>query len=220
MAAQLSTSSMVRDNIMWYNIFMPRNFGRYLIGVGLIIFAIILIIIGFNIFKNIFTSDTPDQQTLTSKKVDLLAAPTNNQAVRYTVRGPVVANEKRTSIRFTIDRTKRQLEVLQGYNDSVIKTQQLSNSQESYQAFVAALNGAGFTKAISPDERGDEAQSCPLGQTYSFEIAPGGSDAFRTWSVSCGSKLGTFAGNRIVIEQLFQRQFPDYNEFTSGINLN
>lgn len=198
---------------------MLKKYSNYIIGAVLLIFAIILIIIGFNLVRSVFGGDTPaEQQTTAVKKVDLLAAPTANQAIQYTVHGPVVGNEDRRGVRITIDRTIRKVEVLQGYNDVVIKTQQTPNTQEAYQALVVALNGAGFVSNVAPEGRGDEAQSCPLGQKFSYELAPG-SNTFRSWSNSCSSKQGTFSGNRSLIETLMQKQIPDYNEFITDVKL-
>ncbi|MGI9027797.1 MAG: hypothetical protein ACR2FM_03065 [Candidatus Saccharimonadales bacterium] len=199
---------------------MSKDISRYLIGIGLLIFAIILIIVGFNFFRNAFRTTPPAEQATTSK-VDLLKAPADNQAVSYTVYGSVTGNEDHFGIRITVDRNARRVEALQGYNYVVIKTEQTANTQEAYQAFVAALKSAGFTKSIDLEGRGDEAQSCPLGKKYTYEvIAPGNNSLLRTWSNSCSTRQGTFGGVRGTVETLFQRQIPEYSKFATDVKLN
>lgn len=194
---------------------------RYIVGVLLIIIAIMLIVLGFRAIANVFSNDDPEpvKQTSSSKKVDLLAAPGGNKAVQYTVRGPIVGNEQHQSIRITINRDDRRIEVLEGYNDNVIKSQTTKNTQEAYQAFIEAIYGAGFTNEVNGKDRGVEGQVCPLGRNFSFEVDPGRSGSFYSWSTSCSNKFGTFAGKRGTIDTLFRQQIPGYNNFVSGVRV-
>lgn len=194
-----------------------NKYARYAVGAGLLILAIIVIVVLFNIIRGALAGN--DEQAVQNRGVNLLEAPSKNQAVQYTIRGAVVGHEDRRSIRITVDRNNRKVEVLQGYDDQVINSQQFSNTQESYEAFVKAINGAGFTARLNPQDRGDEAQSCPLGQKYNYEIAPGTNDSFYTWSTSCSRKHGTFNGDRRTIEEIFQRQIPNYREITRSVEL-
>lgn len=198
-----------------------RNYARYAFGVMLLVIAIIFIVVLFNLVRNILAGGEQDrQQPQNSQKVDLLAVPSKDQAVQYSVSGPVVGREEHRSIRIKIDRDTRTFEVLRGYGNEVIKSQETPNTLEAYEAFIAALNGAGFTNSVAPEGRGQELQSCPLGRIYSYEIEPGTRDSFRTWSNSCSSKKeGTFTGNNKVIQTLFQRQIPNYNKLTSDVRL-
>lgn len=196
-----------------------KTYLRYVFGVLAIILVVVLLVVGFNAIRKLLSSNGPVEQQ-TTKKVDLLAAPAANQAVQYTVRGAIVGNEEHRSIRITIDRNTRRVEILAGYNDQVINTLQIANTQDAYQAFIEALQGSKFTKTVAPEGRGIEAQVCPLGQHFIFELAPGMNDSFRSWATSCSAKQGTMVGNRTTIQTLFQRQFPTYNQFVSGVQLN
>lgn len=197
-----------------------RDFRRYATGVLLLVLAVVLLIVGVNFIRNIFKGDKPsDKQTQTSKKVDLLSAPQNDKTVQYTIVGPVTGDEDHRSIRIKINRDFRTIEVLQGYDNNILKSEEIANTLEGYEAFVAALNGAGFTKTISPDGRGEEKQACPLGRTFVYEVSPAASDTFRSWSNSCGSKQGTFTGNPVLIRTLFQRQIPEYDKYTTDVRL-
>ncbi len=198
-----------------------KSYMKYLISLLFLIGVIVVIVLLFNLIRNIFTSDSPEQQqTGKTRSYDLIGAGKSGQPVRYTVQGAVVGNEEHRSISITVDARTRKLEVLQSYNNQVIKSQETPNTQEAYNAFIAAINGAGFTSNVRPEGRGDEAQSCPLGRKYIFEAAPGTSNSFRTWSTSCGKKQGTFTGNQSTIQTLFQDQIPNYSQLVSGVQLN
>lgn len=195
---------------------------RYVFGVIFGIVVIVLLVVGFNLIRNILSPDTPREESCQEQrkeKVDLLGAPAADKQVRYTVNGPIVGKEQHRAVRITVDRNNRTVDVIEGYEGRVIKTQSTSNTQDAYQAFVDALNGANFTKEFKAQGRGIESQLCPLGQRYAYELGMGTSDAFRTWSNSCSADQGTFGGNRSVVQTLFQKQIPNYNQFVSGVQL-
>lgn len=192
---------------------------RYGFGVLLLIIAIVLIVVGFNFVRGLFRNDPARQQEETAKRVNLLDAANSNRTVRYTINGSIVGNEEHRVIRITVDGSTRRAEVIQGYSSQVIKSQETPNTPEAYRAFIAAINGAGFTNTVAPQGRGDEAQSCPLGRKYAYELDPGAQGAFRTWNTSCSRSQGTFTGNTQLIQTLFQKQVPEYGKFTYGVQL-
>lgn len=196
-----------------------KESGRYIIGILFLFIAIALIVVLFNLVAGLFDADEPESSGREKPAVDLSRVPERGQAVQYTIIGPTVALEKHHRIRITIDRGSRTVEVLQGYDSQVVKSRRLSNTQEAYEAFIAALNGAGFASTVDKKGRGDKTQSCPLGRKYSYEVAPGTSEGFSSWSTSCGDKQGTFAGNDSLVRSLFRKQIPDYNEYTSDVRL-
>lgn len=197
-----------------------RSYVRYALGVLLLIGAIILMIVLFNVIRNSFrqTDTSPAIQAPNEKVLNESAS--KGLPVQFTVRGIVNAQETHRSIRITVDRSTRTIDVLEGYNGKVIKTQTFPNTTEAYNSFIDSLEGAGFAKRAVGDNRGVEGVTCPLGLLYTYEIDPGVNPAvLRTWSTSCSSNQGSFTGNRIQVQTLFQRQIPDYNGFTSGITL-
>lgn len=196
-----------------------RDYTRYATGILFIVGALVLIIVGFNIIRSMFTDDEAPK-TQQQKSVNLIDAGKSGKSVRYTISGAILGEEQHREIRITIDPNTRRADIIQGYNGQVIKTSQVSNNKAAYDAFIAALNGAGFTSQINPQGRGTESQTCTLGQRYSYEVAPGTSDAFRTWSNSCARKEGTFQGNRDQVQRLFQGQIPDYSAFAGNVSLN
>lgn len=197
-----------------------RNYIRYAVGVLFLIGIILLIILGFNIIRGIFSTDEVPEQGQVQPEVNLSEAAAANHAVQYTIIGSTVAREEHHSIRITVDNDSRRIDVLEGYEGQTIKSRELGNTTQAYEAFLAALNGAGYTNKLDPEGRGEEARSCPLGLRYSYEVNPGGQQQFRTWSVSCTRDLGTFAGNAELVRTLFKAQIPDYQKFVAGIRVN
>lgn len=203
-----------------------NKYVKYLVAILIPIAVIIIMVITFNLVNGMLSRNAPknnqpkeqvsDNQ---SKKPNLLDAPRNNQAVKYAIQGPISGNEQHNSIVFTIDRSKRRVEIVEGYSGKVIRSKDIANTQEAYKAFVDALNGAGFAAELKPDNRGTETQVCPLGYRYIFELNPGRSETIRTWANSCSSKQGTFGGNKQTVQILFKRQIPEYDKFISGIKL-
>ena len=194
-----------------------RDYARYAITLLFFIGVIVLIVVGFNLIRNAFRGDESAQEQV--KTVNLQSAANDGKTVRYTITGAVVGDDAHRKIRITVDRNKRQVEILQGYNNEVIKSQEFPNTQPAYDAFIDAIDGAGYSQTISPSGRGEESKTCPLGLKYSYEVAPDTSESYRTWSNSCARKEGTFTGNHKTVQQLFQRQIPEYSEFTRDVSL-
>lgn len=196
-----------------------KDLGRYIFGILTVVLIVVVIVIGFNLLKNIFTGGSKKQEGPAAKTVNLYDEARAGKAVQYTVRGPVVGNEERRSIRITIDNGMRRVEILQGYDDRVVKTQQTENTQSAYDAFIAALNGAGFVKTRSPSDRGIESQVCSMGRRYNYEVGPSANSTLYSWSTSCNKDHGTFDGRHDLVRDLFQRQIPDYSQFVRGTGI-
>jgi hypothetical protein len=195
-----------------------KNYGKYATSVLLFVAVIVLLFLGFKVIKNLLHGNKP-KQTQTVKKVDLLAVPEKDDTVQYMIIGPTIGDEQHSSIRIKVNRDFRTVEILQGYDNEIIKSQETPNTLEAYEAFIAALNGAGFAKTFPAEGRGNEAQDCPLSRKFSYEIAPGTSDEIRTWSNSCSSKQGTFGGNASLVRTLFQRQIPNYDQYIASVRV-
>ena len=138
--------------------------------------------------------------------------------VSMTTQGKIVGQDDFRSIRVTVNQYSRTVEVLKGYDNSVEKTQQYTNSKSAYDVFLRSLANSGFikTRATSfSDERG----VCPLSSRYIYLLQENGKDIHRSWSASCGNSVGSFAGVSATVKQLFQNQVPDYNKFVQGVQL-
>lgn len=200
-----------------------KEYMRYALGVLAVIFVVVLFVLGFNLIKGALNNNDKNnnqKNNTAPKQVNLTDKEYANQPVVYTVRGAINSNEDHYATRIIVTPTYRRAEVVRGYSNVVVKSQQTPNTQEAYNAFIEALNGAGFTKKTTEQTADKENQSCSLGRRFNYEINPGVSNSFYTWSTSCSGKQGNFGGNRQMVERLFERQIPKYDEFTRGVQLN
>lgn len=185
---------------------------KYLLGVvGVVLFVILAIVL--------IVSRAPRlTQEKSGEPVTKLVDEAKEGAVTYTTQGSIVSDQERRAIRIQVDKNQVRVDVLNGYGESVEKTQTFPNTSQSYETFLAALDVAGFANkrdANPSDERG----MCPIGRTIIYEVKQGTSQETRLWSTSCSQKHGTFAGKPTVIQQLFQAQVPGYTKFVTGVKL-
>jgi len=152
------------------------------------------------------------------EKINLSEYADTQTSVRLTTQGEIEAKEEHREIRITIGRTRRNVEILRGYDAEVIKSQPFDNSQSAYAEFLEALQKAGFA-----NERASSLESedgvCPTGRRYIYEVLDNSEQVLRLWSTSCSGKQGTLAGNASLVRRLFEAQIPDYNDVTSGVRL-
>lgn len=197
-----------------YNILdMPKKYVLALVVITIIFFGGIFLL--FRLISGGGDNNAPTQPAAT-QKVNKLSLDANK--VSYTVYGRVVGEEDRRAIRITVDDFERKLEVLQGYDESVISSTTTSNKTSAFEAFLLALENAGFTMrdtSIKTDDR----SLCSLGNRYVFETEFDDSTKIRTWATSCSSKNTSFKGSRTTVETLFKAQIPKYSELTNNIVL-
>ena len=140
--------------------------------------------------------------------------------VRYIQRGNITAPEEHYRIEVTISASARRVDVFKGYDKPAERSEVLTNTQASYDQFYAGLKTTGFFNTREPDVIVDAEGACPLGIQYWFV---GGKDiavpSLKSWTVSCSSKQGTFAGNRSTVHTMFTNQIPTYSKFVQGVSL-
>lgn len=185
---------------------------RYIIGIIIFLF---LIFFGVKLFQAATKSSAP--KTSTTKTTALPDYSSTAAQVRFTQDGPINSNLLHRSIQITVGRDQTTTNVIQGYEGTVLKTQNVANNQTSYNVFLNALNNAGFTKKKKNVKDTDETAQCPLGFRYTYQLMNTSDDGDTTlWSTSCGG-LGNFGGNASTVMTLFQRQIPDYQKFTQDV---
>ena len=190
---------------------------RFLFGM---VVVVLLILTVFLVFVDMpkKSSEEPVTSTTEQKKKQLYDySGSDNSKVVFTHQGKIVGDDKYKSVRVTVTKTKRTIELLSGYNQRVEKKQDFTNDQAAYETFLRALDVAGFTKTkdvANSDERG----VCPLGHRYVFQLFDGSEQIQRTWSNTCSEITGTYAGSRVT-KDLFEDQITDYNEFMNRIYL-
>ncbi len=139
--------------------------------------------------------------------------------MQLTTSGQINAQELHREIVITIGQNERRVDIVQGYQGNVIKSENFPNSEAAYSAFLSSIDLAGYTRTKA-SRFATEAGQCPLGQRYLYKILhdSDSKSAQRSWSTSCGS-TGTFAGNAPLVRQLFQNQIGNYLNFTSNVSL-
>ncbi len=145
-------------------------------------------------------------------------AKTDARAQLY-IDGPVRVDQDHWALRITVDRTQSQIELISGYEGSVVRQEVFPNNENSYTNFLKGLEAVGFTKGSQNPALADERGRCPLRNRFVYRLEKSGTDVFRYWSTSCGA--GTFEGSPSAARQLFQRQVPVkvYNDFTRKISI-
>ena len=187
---------------------------RYLIGlllgIGLIVLTFILI---FKAFSG-GGDDAPKQQQQAVKLEDYA---TTTAVVRYTIDGPVYADQNHSRVRVTVSKDQVLFEQIAGYEGKMIQTKTYPSNSEAYATFLHALNQQGFTRGnaeVTDDERG----YCPTGRRYVYEVIDGADQIQRLWSTSCSTKQGSYTGgNASTVRLLFERQVPEWSSLTRGI---
>ncbi len=184
---------------------------RYLVTIFVIIFFIIL---GIVIFGG--SSKAPNPKIAGKTLPDFAST---DAKVRVTIDGIINGDEEHRQIRITIGQDQRSLDIIQGYQNRIIKTKTFSNNTSAYDVFLHSINLYGFSrerKTKFTDERG----VCPLGQRYIYELTDTGSKKtdFRLWNSSCGS-TGTEGGQGAIILELFQAQITGYDDIVATVNI-
>lgn len=186
---------------------------RYLIGFLLFIAALILLLVF--VFRGGSKTSTP----ATSSTINLTSYAQTDSVLKVTIEGPQIATENHRAIRITVGRDIREVEVLKGYNEEVLRSNVYSNDQAAFDEFIRGVNLAGFIKANKASAQTDERGFCATGMRYIYELDNGSQHITRLWSDSCGDKQATFAGTGPLIRQLFEAQIPDYLKLTGDVSL-
>lgn len=186
-----------------------RRILAVLIGIGVIVLLFVLIVRGFSGGNN----QTPIKQTRLSD-----FAGTDAVAQLY-IDGPVVLDQDHRAIKILVSRDQTEIDIIQGYEGTVINQQVYPNNVAAFAVFLKALDHLNFTKGNTNPSLRDEQGYCASGDRYVYQLSNNGDDVLRFWSTSCGQ--GTFGGNRPAVRDLFRNQIPqkDFYNLTSGIPL-
>lgn len=184
-----------------------RYFIGFLVTIGLLIVLVLLIFSGGG-------SNTKKPET-TKSLSDYASTAT---VTRLTIDGPINSNLIHTAVRITVGQTDVTYEQIQGYEGTVVNTQNYANNQSAYSNFLYALDHAGFTKGDPSKSLANEKGYCPLGNRYVMELVDGSKMVERYWATSCGSGAPkTYHGNLGLTLTLFKKQVPDYDRLTLNL---
>lgn len=190
---------------------------RYVIAVLVLFFIMAMgIVVLAKLGSN--SSDKPEQKAAVQERQLNDYAGSTSAKVVMTTQGAIVGNDVFRSIRITVTRDQRTIEILDGYTNEVQSSKTFANNQAAFEAFLWALRNAGYmnTRTVKvTDDRG----VCPQGLRYSYELWDNDEQLHRSWSTSCTTKDGTFGGASATVQRLFQNQITDYSDIISGVRL-
>jgi len=133
--------------------------------------------------------------------------------------GEITDREEHYRIEIEVTPTERELRVVQGYANNVILRKQFKNTFSAYEAFMSAVNFEGILEtkeAAYPSVDG----VCPTGERHIYKIDVSGvDDDLESWSSTCSSRHGSFAGDRAGVRKLFEKQIPEYRDLTQEFRL-
>ena len=191
---------------------MKLRFGRLaaaLVVIGLLILGILLIAGG--------GKKSPSTPVKVPKSLTDYAS--TDATVSLTIKGAINAQELHREIRVTIGRGLRQVDIIKGYQNQIIKDKSYDNTQAAYDEFLHAINYANFTRTRKAN-LASESGVCPLGNRCVFALEKGGRKISRLWTSTCsGAARGTFGGNTTLLLTLFEKQIPTYDALTQRVRL-
>lgn len=184
----------------------------------LVVFCVFLIlaIIILAIFRPSPSVDTTKPNEQTPQSMSQLYA---NSQMRFIQTGQVTAPENHFQVNINIDSTSRTMYIYNGYGVEPKTTKSYANNQESFNAFLGALEGAGFNRSKGQNRNISFDTFCTLGIRFNYQIFQDQNLVQNTWNSSCNPKEGTFAGTSNLVRQLFIQQIPDYNSLMNGVRL-
>lgn len=158
------------------------------------------------------SSSTTTQDSLASSVLDTTA----DRSVRWTVRGPIVAEENFRSYQITVSPSSREYTVYSGYLSSVVSTKSYTNNTRAYTEFVHALINADITNTRTASSDDLTGVCATGGIAYKFETLNAGDTDQSLWSSTCSQSRGTMAADALRVHALFVNQIPDFKPiFTS-----
>lgn len=188
---------------------------RILFIVLVIVFIIFAVV---QVFRFATRSAEPASTTTLSQQAETLDYINSDSKVSVLVDGRIVSNEEHRAVRITVSETQRKIEVLEGYDLKVQKSQTLSNNHQAYEAFMHALHYEGFTSE-RPTIYEDQEGICPRTTRTVFRLEENGRVIQNLWESSCAGSKGPFDGNKRNVVSLFQKQIPEYSDFVKGVKL-
>lgn len=182
-------------------------------------FLIILLILAI-LGNLIFGGKDPDTTTTeVATQSSFVESASTNSSVTFVMAGIINGTEMHRSIRITVTKGSRTLDIIEGYSGTVLSTQTYANNQEAYREFLSSLYTSGFTKENPENTNPDISGRCPLGNRFIYTSSEITNVPDELWTTSCKTVIGTFGGDANSVNQLFRLQIPNYSQQTASVNL-
>lgn len=185
---------------------MRRYFIGLLLAIGLIILVIVLIV------------SSGGKPAVPSTSAPLESYATSDATAQMTIIGPTVAPQNHSEVQINIGENQTTYTQYQGYDGSVVSTKAFPNTEASYNAFLHALDHAGFTMGTATSTLKDDSGYCSTGDRYIFEFMQNGKDLERYWITNCSGTPKTFTGDFSLNVTLFEAQVPGYGNLNQNAN--
>ncbi len=191
---------------------MYRGSGPRILPIIIIILVVALVIAALVSIGRMFFAGNSSSSTQSQREGmgAALLDTGDNRSVRWTVRGPIVANEKFQSYQITVAPTKRTYTVYNGYLDTVVSTQSYDNNRQAYEQFVYALDKANIATVRSSSDTEIRGVCATHGLAFVFETAKDGTTDQTEWTSTCNGSKGTMTAKTEQIQALFVNQIPDF----------
>ena len=189
-------------------------------GMVIVIVTIALLLIGwgmFSIARSIFDSGSSSSNN-TSTESDEVTLVEDANVARYSVDGPVVANEDHRSYEIEVTSGVVEMTVYKSYGSEVVSRKSYPNTNAAHDAFMSSLASLNVTDrrdGTTLDDDFAEQGVCPSGRRRVLEL----DDNIRRWSATCSNRVGTADFSMSSVERLFRRQVPDFSELVQGTGL-
>lgn len=188
---------------------------RYALGaLAIVVIAFIAIFAVVNHNPGANTSNTVPKKDTTR----LTSLVDTSGEVSMTIRGRITGDDTFRSIRIRVNANERVVEVLDGYNQTIERSQSFPNNSAAFTQLLYALDNSGYTRSQTPvysDSRG----VCPTGNVTFYDFTDAEGKKHELWATTCGSTLGNYAGSSSQSKQVLQAQITGYNKFVTGVYL-
>lgn len=189
------------------------NLSRAIPVVLIVIIVIIAIAAIVSVGRSIFGGDDSSNTgpTEVERGRTALTSTDITRAVRFTNRGPIVADENFRSYQITITPTSRSMTIYEGYLQNVIETRTYSNNTPAYEAFVYALDREGMMHGeLLEGDQNDHRGLCSEDHLFEYEILQAERTVKKLWAADCSAAEGSVYKDADPddINDLFKEQIP------------
>ena len=161
------------------------------------------------------SSEAPSKDTASMQ--DALLNQDPDRSVSWTVRGPIVADEKFRSYQITVSPSARTFVTYSGYLDAVVATKTYDNNLNAYEQFVFALDKTGIASTRKTDDTDLRGVCATKGIVYKFETLNDREADNTVWSSTCKDSKGTLAADPLKVQALFVNQIVDFKPLFNDI---
>lgn len=195
----------------------PRILPVFVTIVVVVIVIAILVTLVRSLLQRSPSTDSPEQtQTQSLQAAVINQEPT--RSVRWTIRGPIVADENFKSYQIVITPSTRTYTIYSGYLDKVESQKTYGNNASAYEQFTYALDNASIGTIRGKEDGSDMRGVCATnGITYRFETVADSAIDHSVWSSTCKDSPGTLGADPLKIQALFVNQIPEFQPIFNNI---